>query len=217
MHRRPHLSWPNRSERGISFVRRSAGAFGIPNFWNVISNLPFAFVGAWGLIHARDFASRLVFIGVFLTGFGSAYYHWSPTDARLVWDRLPMTIVFMALLAILSGERVAAAQRLLVPLVAVGIASVAWWRFSGDLRVYVLVQFAPMVMIPTMLLLMPESPGARGTSFWWVILFYGLAKVAESADAQIYSWLPISGHTLKHLLAATATWFMTRRRTTLNS
>jgi hypothetical protein len=181
--------------------------FGIPNFWNVISNLPFAFVGALGLMRAKNLASRLLFTGVLLTAFGSGYYHWSPGDARLVWDRLPMTIVFMSLLAIIAGERFASARRLVSPLVLIGIASVLWWQYSGDLRMYALIQFAPMVIIPTMLLMMPSSNAAP---IWWAILFYGLAKIAESWDAEIFRVLPVSGHTLKHLLAATSTWFMLR-------
>jgi hypothetical protein len=181
--------------------------FGIPNFWNVISNLPFAFVGVLGLMRSRSFAARLLFTGVFLTAFGSAYYHWSPGDARLVWDRLPMTIVFMPLLATVLAERFPSTRWLLIPLVLAGIASVVWWRYSGDLRPYALVQFAPAVIIVTMLLSMP-SEGSKG--LWWVILFYGLAKVAEAFDAEIYSVLPVSGHTLKHLLAAASTWFIAR-------
>jgi multisubunit Na+/H+ antiporter MnhG subunit len=181
--------------------------FGIPNFWNVISNLPFAFVGALGLARSRDFVSRLLFTGVFLTALGSAYYHWSPGDARLVWDRLPMTLVFMSLLAMVAAERFPSARHLLIPLVLAGIASVVWWRYSGDLRPYALVQFAPAVIIPTMLLMQPT---ARSRGLWWVILFYGLAKVAEAFDAEIYSVLPLSGHTLKHFLAAASTWFIAR-------
>src|SRR5579872_6737446 len=83
---------------------------GIPNFGDVVSNLPFAFVGIWGLIFLfssqstgsfvdkrERWAYCLVFLGLFLTAFGSSYYHLAPDNARLVWDRLPMTIVFMAL------------------------------------------------------------------------------------------------------------------------
>jgi Ceramidase len=187
-----------------AFADRRA-IFGVPNFWNVISNLPFAFVGVVGLIRSRGFAARLLFTGVFLTAFGSAYYHWLPGDARLVWDRLPMTIVFMPLLAMVVAERFPSARGLLIPLVLAGVASVVWWRYSGDLRPYALVQFAPAVIIPTMLLLMPSE---SSKSLWWVILFYGLAKVAEAFDAEIYSVLPLSGHTLKHLLAAASTWFI---------
>lgn len=195
----------------------SRSIFGIPNFWNVVSNLPFAFIGTLGLIRARDSASRLLFAGVFLTAFGSAYYHWSPDDARLVWDRLPMTIVFMSLLAMIASEEFPFARRMLIPLECVGIASVVWWRLSGDLRVYVLVQFAPMVIIPVLLLSRSwtaTTPRTSSTSaLWWMILLYALAKFAEALDSPIYSALPLSGHTLKHFLAAASTWFILRWRT----
>jgi hypothetical protein len=72
---------------------------GIPNFWNVVSNLPFAIVGALGLWKLRTALDRALFTGILLTFFGSAYYHLAPSDGRLIWDRLPMTIVFMSLLA----------------------------------------------------------------------------------------------------------------------
>src|SRR5262245_54252564 len=52
---------------------------GIPNFWNVVSNLPFLAVGAAGLRRFRDNPAAIVFfLGVFLTGIGSSYYHWDP-------------------------------------------------------------------------------------------------------------------------------------------
>lgn len=83
--------------------------FGIPNFWNVVSNIPFIVVGAAGLARFRDDAARIVlFLGFFLTGIGSAYYHWDPNDGTLFWDRLPMTISFAAILSLVVQERVGA-------------------------------------------------------------------------------------------------------------
>ena len=62
--------------------------FGIPNFWNVVSNLPFIAVGAVGLRQFyRDPATLALFLGIFLTGFGSSYYHWNPNNDTLFWDR----------------------------------------------------------------------------------------------------------------------------------
>jgi hypothetical protein len=81
--------------------------WGIPNFGNVTSNLPFLIVAIIGLVTVvRSTAPpairatyALLFVGVLLTGLGSAYYHWNPNNDTLVWDRIPMTIVFMSLLA----------------------------------------------------------------------------------------------------------------------
>src|SRR5262252_2860766 len=109
-------------------------ALGIPNFWNVVSNLPFVAVGAAGLaLFRKDAPATALFTGFLLTGFGSAYYHVAPDDGTLFWDRLPMTISFMALLAGALGERFgeAAGRRALWPLLALGAASLLWWRWTG--------------------------------------------------------------------------------------
>jgi hypothetical protein len=181
---------------------------GVPNFWNVVSNAPFALVGILGLLALSDVASRILFTGVFLTAFGSAYYHWAPDDARLVWDRLPMTIVFMTLFALVIEERARRRIKELLPtLLACGIASVLWWRFTGNLWPYVLVQFVPMLVIPALLVMRSGKPGLVP-----VIVLYGLAKVAEQFDAAIYSVVPLSGHTWKHLLGAFATFYILRWR-----
>src|SRR5262249_52752303 len=80
---------------------------GIPNFWNVVSNLPFLVVGAAGLQRLRDNPATVVFfLGVFLTGIGSSYYHWNPNDDTLFWARLPMTLSFSSILALVVEERV---------------------------------------------------------------------------------------------------------------
>src|SRR5712691_1599795 len=110
---------------------------GVPNFWNVVSNLPFIAVGAAGLwqFH-RNPATFVIFLGIFLTGFGSSYYHWNPNDGTLFWDRLPMALAFMAILAGVVEERVdaKAGAVLLWPLLAIGVFSLLLWRWSGDLR-----------------------------------------------------------------------------------
>ena len=192
---------------------------GIPNGWNVISNLPFIVIGAAGLAQCRDDAATIViFLGILLTGFGSSYYHWSPNDGTLFWDRLPMALVFMAILANAVEERVnaRAGAILLWPLLAIGVFSLLVWRWNGDLRLYGWVQFFPLLALPLMLLLLP--PKYTGALYWIVAAaLYALAKVLEHFDDAIYSiGHVVSGHTLKHLVAAAAClvvlrYFQTRR------
>ena len=125
--------------------------FGIPNVWNVISNIPFIVIGAAGLAHYRDStATVFIFFGIFLTGFGSSYYHWSPNDDTLFWDRLPMALAFMAILANAVEERLNARAGviLLWPLLAIGVFSLLLWRWNGDLRLYGWVQFFPVLALP---------------------------------------------------------------------
>ena len=192
---------------------------GIPNFWNVVTNISFVLVGIFGFARlSRIFALRtsylLVCIGIILVGAGSAYYHFSPSTKSLVWDRLPMTIVFMALFSAIIEDRVSdrAGKILLWPLIVVGAASVGYWHLSelqgnGDLRPYGLVQFLPLVLIPLILVLFP-SRGLRTSFLWWTLITYALAIITEHFDLRIFETTGIiSGHSIKHLLASLALLF----------
>jgi hypothetical protein len=181
--------------------------FGVPNFWNVVSNIPFIGVGAAGLLLLRGNAIVVVlFTGLFLTGFGSSYYHLNPNDSTLFWDRLPMTLCFAAILAAVVEERVDARAGvvLLRPLLAIGVFGLLLWRWTDDLRLYAWAQFFPAVVLIFILGLFP--PKFSGASYWiFAVAFYALAKLFEFFDEKIFSLGQIvSGHTLKHLAAAAA-------------
>jgi hypothetical protein len=200
---------PIAQDETYHFFADNRTVWGIPNFWNVVSNLPFAVVGILGLWKLRTSFDRVLFAGVLLTFFGSSYYHLAPSDSRLVWDRLPMTLVFMALLAcVVSGEKDSRSTRwLLILLLTCGVASVLWWSFTNDLRFYALVQFGPL------LILVPALWFVRDARYLAAVLgCYALAKAAEFWDRAIFSGLPISGHSIKHVLAAIATYFILRWR-----
>jgi hypothetical protein len=196
---------------------------GVPGFWNVASNLPFLFVGAFGLMQPRRLASpdltthyRILCVAVALVAFGSGWYHLEPHNASLVWDRLPMTVAFMAFLAALMADRISwfLGRALLWPLIVAGIASIAWWvrteaAGAGDLRAYALVQFLPMLLAPLILLLWRDgSLSAR--PLWLAFAAYALAKVLEYFDAAIFAATGMGGHALKHLSAALAAWWIMR-------
>jgi hypothetical protein len=218
---------------------------GVPRALDVLSNLPFAAVGLLGLwllglgagrprVALRDPRERApwlaFFAGVALTSLGSAWFHLDPSLDRLVWDRLPMTIGFMGLLAALVAERIdaRAGARLLWPLLLAGAASVAWWWGTeqvgrGDLRPYYLVQFYPLAAVPLVLTLFPRParaprrPGGEAGPWLLALLAYGLAKLAEAEDGALLAIGGVlGGHTLKHLLAAAGVgclaWMLARRR-----
>lgn len=191
---------------------------GIPNGWNVLSNLAFLLTGVRGIVllsHRQTCAPELkaayvvFFVGILLTAFGSGWYHIAPTNESLVPDRLPMTIGFAGLFSIVIGEFISktVARRVLLPLLVIGIASVAYWavteaRGVGDLRPYAVVQFVPMLIIVFILATRGSASHLRGY-FWLMMVFYVLAKLAEHFDAAVFAAGGIvSGHTLKHLLAA---------------
>lgn len=171
-------------------------------FGSLVSNAAFLVAGLHGLRHADTAARRAASIGCLLIAFGSACYHANPSDATLVWDRLPMTIVFAAVfneaLAVFWNAR---ARRWLVPMITAGAASVAWWVWTGNLVPYAVVQFGPMLALPFLI-------GRRaGVGRWWALLgFYALAKGLECFDAPLFEATAktIGGHTLKHVAAAVA-------------
>ena len=196
---------------------------GIRNFWNVCSNLPFLVIAIYGFItlgkRKNPLATNLIystlFLGVALTAFGSGYYHSNPNSHTLVWDRMPLTIIFIsftcAIIADFINERLG--LYLLGPLVLTGVGSVLWWDYTqtaghGDLRLYMLVQYYPMVAIPLILWLYyrPSLKPMIGPIVW-VVVWYVIAKLFERWDLPIYKTLGISGHTLKHLAAAASTWY----------
>jgi len=196
--------------------------WGIPNIANVISNLPFVFIGIHGLVLLKKssvpkavfYTYFILFTGVVLTGLGSAYYHSRPDNDSLVWDRIPMTIVFMAVLSATVAASISRSlgARLLLPLVVLGVFSVIWWHYTegtgrGDLRLFYLLQFYPMLMIP-MVLALYYHPARKpiALSLGWVVFWYAIAKIFEQLDKPFYVALGVSGHTLKHLAAAVSTW-----------
>ena len=151
------------------------------------------------------------FAGVLLTGFGSAYYHLAPDNARLFWDRLPMTVAFMGLVSAQMVERIDVRRglALLAPLVALGVLSVVYWRATeragaGNVVPYAVLQ-ATAVFVLLLLAILKPSRYTRGPDLYWVFLAYVLAKVFEALDREIFSLGGlVSGHTLKHLAAGAA-------------
>src|SRR5579862_9155469 len=205
---------------------------GIPHCLDVLSNLPFLVVGVAGIAFVlrqpapgvasprpsiEFWAYLIFFIGVALTSVGSAYYHLQPGDARLVWDRLPMTVAFLSLVAAALAERVSArvAAWLLGPLLAFGVWSVFYWRGTqaaghGDLRPYVLVQFGSLLALLLLLALFPAR-NTRGSDLLVSLGFYVVAKILEVCDRAVFALGHfVSGHTLKHLAAALSAYWILR-------
>jgi predicted membrane channel-forming protein YqfA (hemolysin III family) len=191
---------------------------GVRNFWNVLSNLPFLLVGAVGLLrysklsHKESAQAYLVMcVGVVLVGFGSAYYHYAPSNDTLLWDRLPMTIAFMALLSLLLNERVIRSPQryMLWIFVSAGAAAVFYWSWTeslgkGDLRPYALVQFLPVLLMPLMLAMFNQRYLSNKLLLGAFALYFA-AKALEHFDAQILAATGLmSGHAIKHVAAAAA-------------
>ncbi len=199
---------------------------GIPHFWNVASNLPFAVIGlagcawllrkpAWTSAFSEPWeraAYFAFFFGEFLTCFGSAYYHAAPSNATLVWDRLVFSLLLTSFFTIVIAEFVnrRVGRALLAPWALLGIFSVLSWHGTelagrGDLRLYLVVQFYPVLAIPFIIALF-RSRYTLGWMFLLTWALYGAAKICELLDRPIYDLTGVwSGHTFKHFIAAAAT------------
>lgn len=186
--------------------------FGVPNFLNVASNVPFLIVGVSGLwfclrrLEAGAHASWTAhFLGMALVSLGSGYYHWAPDNATLAWDRLPITLGFMGVLVAVVCEHVdeKLERAMLAPALLAGAASVAWWVYADDLRLYIWVQGVPLLAIPVALAAYAGRYTHRSYLLYG-LAFYLLAKLAELHDRELLALTAqaISGHSLKHLLAA---------------
>jgi len=205
---------------------------GIPNFGNVASNVAFAIFGVWGLwflarLSPEETSARfidvrerwfylVVFFAMILTAVGSSYYHWAPDNERLVWDRLPITVVFMSLVAAMIAERISVRSALMLwpALLAIGALSVFQWHWSeqagrGDLRFYAAVQAYAVLVLLLMLFLPPRYTCASDLGV--VVALYVLAKLLEMFDKRVFALGRIvSGHTLKHIAAGLAGFWILR-------
>jgi hypothetical protein len=203
----------------------------IPNFFNVVSNLPFLAGGALGLVQVYRGGGRFIepreqlpylvfFLGALLTCFGSAYYHAAPDNGRLVWDRLPMTLGFAGLVSAAAAERadLKLGLRALWPLLGLGVASVIYWYATeragaGNMIPYAAYQAWSIFVIVLLIAAFPATRYSHGSLLSWAAVFYGIAKIFEIFDLAVYRMLGgvLSGHTIKHLFAAAAVFAVVRQ------
>lgn len=201
----------------------------VPHFWNVVTNISFLYTGLLGLyqlhvlqklkiITAVKLSYSIFFIGVSLVAFGSGYYHWHPSNETLIWDRLPMTLGFMALTSFVLAEFLSIpwGRYSLWPLLLLGLFSVVYWYLTelkgmGDLRLYILVQFLPIILLLVLFIFAAPSFSDH-SGYWWLFAGYVLAKILEYFDYEVFELTHsfMAGHALKHLSAALGLYLLLR-------
>jgi len=192
--------------------------WGLPFAMDLLSNLPFAMAGVAGLWLLGEAPARalsnvqramavLFFAGLVLTACGSAWYHGQPDDAGLAIDRAGMGVAFAGLLGLAAAGRVSERAGALLGLTVLVLAPVAIkvWSSTGNVLPWAALQFGGMALIVWLAWLRPRS-GALDIRWGWVILAYAAAKLLEMSDHAIFDLTGhlVSGHTLKHLVAALA-------------
>lgn len=202
--------------------------WGISYGLNVLSNIAFCAVGllaCWNYYREgqRDTNLWMTAIGAIVVCIGSGYYHLEPNDYRLLWDRLPMSLVFSGIFCY------GVTQLKLVPFwdknkfsygyLVFSIAAVVCW-FMGTLininllAPYVFLQFGGLILLCYMAMIAyREKEKSLTYKIIAILVIYALAKVTETYDSQIFEITNhfISGHTIKHLLSAMALyiWLLT--------
>lgn len=190
---------------------------GLPCAMDVLSNLPFALAGVWGLLvvgfkrrvawDGRWTLATVFFTGLLVTAVGSTVYHWQPDNWGLAWDRIGMVAAFAGLLGMAVADRISARSGLWVAgvVLVAGPLAVAVWYVSANLMPWVVVQGGGMLLVLALALRRPV-PQAWGLPLVAVIALYALAKLLELGDHAIFAgtggW--VSGHSLKHVAAALA-------------
>ena len=196
--------------------------FGIANFYNVASNGLLLLVALLGLLTSmrmnvmhvhvklrREFG--VLFTASMLAALGSAWYHLAPDNTSLVWDRLPMAILFTGLLGLVFSIYISGfyGRVLFWPLLLAGVSSVLYWYKTeqlgmGDLRFYALAQYLSVLLV-ILILILYHRAGKPTLLLGLSLLMYALAKAAEHFDEMVYHYTGvISGHSLKHLFAGLA-------------
>ncbi|HEU0290768.1 MAG TPA: hypothetical protein VFR39_08460, partial [Burkholderiales bacterium] len=196
----------------------------IPHAGDVLTNLSILAAGLFGLALRRRMlvapqeraAVNVLIAASILTAFGSAYYHWAPANATLVWDRIPIAMVLMAILALVMADRVHPlfARHALWPFTALGTASAILWGLSeamgqGDLLLYLTVRIGAGAAI--VLLLVLRQPQHTGTRWLVAALACEIAMAFfERYDHEVFRLTGefVSGHNMKHVMAGIGLGFV---------
>ncbi|MDD2925238.1 hypothetical protein [Rhodoferax sp.] len=193
---------------------------GLPRVMDVLTNLPFAVAGLWGLVRVGQASlqrsldaylqlAAVFFGGLLLTAAGSGYYHWQPDNFGLAWDRLGMVVAFAGLLGMAVADRISlrgGVVTVAITLLAGPVAVLVWYQ-SGNLLPWVVLQGGGMLLVLVLALRQPV-PGGWGLPLMAVAALYTLAKLLELGDHAVLAWTSglVSGHSLKHVAAALAAW-----------
>lgn len=195
---------------------------GILNCFDVLSNLAFLLVSFYGfyilkvnnsLPFSYQTSLTIITTGAFLTSFGSMYFHLSPNTETLFWDRMPMTIGFSGVVITMLVDRLGIQRYFLaiaISIVIMSLSTVVGWHLQWfSLRPYLIVQYGCLIFT-FLTLLLTKSQWIQSSKIFFALSFYVLAKIVEAFDRAIFEFTNefVSGHTLKHLLAAVAIAFI---------
>jgi hypothetical protein len=188
---------------------------GIANFWNVITNVGFAYLGIYGLLHRKKFPESYRTLGTIFalailgTGFGSSYFHYNPNPSTLFWDQLPMSIGFASFVGMVIADRVSVKAGRILGYVLSVVGPWSVWNIyfgNGDTLFYICLQFGTL-LFALLVITLTRAEKMKTSLIFFGLIAYIVAKVLETYDGPIFDTLGfISGHSLKHIAATVALW-----------
>ncbi len=205
-------------DAGYHAFADSRTLWGLPFALDVVSNLPFAIAGFVGAIalwrvppeavsNVQRAMAALFFAGLVLTAGTSGWYHLEPDEERLAMDRVGMSLAFAGLLGLGAAARISerAGAVLGLAVLVLGPIAAQYAGTVGDMLPWAILQAGGMVLV-VVFACMPRRPGSLDVHWLAVIAAYGVAKLLELNDVQVYRFTGewISGHTLKHVMASFA-------------
>ncbi len=178
---------------------------GIPHAGDVLSNVPFVIVGVRALRQTPVLALAVAWIGV-----GSAIYHWAPSDTTLSLDWAPIGVTLMLMLAAVIRDRIGARAGHVMQGAGclAAVLAVGYWLLTGgttdggNMAPYVTVQLLGVALAPVLAVI---APGRISTRYLLAaVACFLVARILGAYDGELLAAVGISGHSLKHLAAATA-------------
>ena len=195
--------------------------FGIPHFWNLLTNVPLLLLGVHGLRRARKLArdGRAVsfnWIGIWIStiaiGLGSIAYHGWLTPWGLALDRIAISGLIAFFLAHTADVAlgIGPSRRLSFGLLVACQATVLVWILGGTAWIYGVLQAVGGVAVLAVFVrggwrarrgLGPLSVSPRPVYLF--ALCYGLAKLFELYDEPVCELTGfLGGHPIKHVFSA---------------
>lgn len=186
----------------------------VPHWGDVLTNLGFAITGLLLLRYKHNTeqypGQKTVFdcfvFSCFALCLGSGYYHWSPNNYVLLWDRATMLLGFALILldtaiiySIFTPQHLV---KKIIGLELLFLLTLFPWVCFDRLELYVLAQFFVMSVMPLLAIKNYLEKGSHYQHILYMFLFYSLAKFFEHYDVFFYHLLGFSGHSIKHLCYA---------------
>ena len=177
---------------------------GIPNFLNVISNIAILIPAIYLITKQKknSLLSNVLIIHIILLAIASTYYHLNPSDDTIFWDI--MMIATTSIIVLIMFTNHTDFKGLLLYLL--GIFSIIYWKYEGDLRPYISI----LIGVPLYIIIKYYKNISLRNYIYIIIIANILLRLSEHNDHTIYKITnnQISGHTLKHIFSGIGIFYV---------